>query len=188
MLKLPESDEAFRIVSLDPGSQHLGVAVMEDYLDGTNKVVDSAWTVHLKDTNPHYSALVDLHGSRVVRLMIMFDAVLDVLRTVRPHAVIVESNYLGRFATSFAALVECVAVVRNATYQYDKFLPLYQVDPSSAKVNVGMKRIKGTTKDDVKIAVKARQDISWQCDLEELDEHAIDAVAIGYYCLTNITQ
>ncbi|MNV66494.1 hypothetical protein D3C71_1592500 [compost metagenome] len=100
---------------------------------------------------------------------------------------IVEANYLGRFATAFAALVECVAMVRSAVYMYDPFMPLYQVDPSTAKINAGMERIKGTDKEDVRRAMRKRKGIVWNVNLEELDEHSVDACAIGMYCAEHIT-
>jgi Holliday junction resolvasome RuvABC endonuclease subunit len=187
MLKMPANSEPFKILSLDPGSSHLGVAILLDQLDGSEVVIDESFTVHLKDTCPMYSELGDLHGNRVIRLMQLGDAVLDLLRTHRPHAVIVEANYLGRFATAFAALVECVAMVRSAVYMYDPFMPLYQVDPSTAKINAGMERIKGTDKEDVRRAMRKRKGIKWNVNLEELDEHSVDACAIGLYCAEHIT-
>ncbi|MNB83827.1 hypothetical protein D3C87_1051330 [compost metagenome] len=187
MLKMPENSEPFKILSLDPGSSHLGVAILHDLLDGSDVTIEDSFTVHLKDTCPEYSELGDLHGNRVIRLMQLGDAVLNLVRTHRPHAVIVEANYLGRFATAFAALVECVAMVRSAVYMYDPFMPLYQVDPSTAKINAGMERIKGTDKEDVRRAMRKRKGIVWNVNLEELDEHSVDACAIGMYCAEHIT-
>jgi Holliday junction resolvasome RuvABC endonuclease subunit len=187
MLKMPENSEPFKILSLDPGSSHLGVAILLDLLDGSDVTIDDSFTVHLKDTCPEYAELGDLHGNRVIRLMQLGDAVLNLVRTHRPHAVIVEANYLGRFATAFAALVECVAMVRSAVYMYDPFMPLYQVDPSTAKINAGMERIKGTDKEDVRRAMRKRKGIVWNVNLEELDEHSVDACAIGMYCADHIT-
>lgn len=187
MLKMPENSEPFKILSLDPGSSHLGVAILLDNLDGSDVVVDDSFTVHLKDTHPHYAEFGDLHGNRFVRLLQLGDVVLDLMRTHRPHAVIVESNYLGRFATAFAALVECVAMVRSAVYMYDPFMPLFQVDPSTAKINAGMERIKGTDKEDVRRAMRKRKGIKWNVNLDELDEHSVDACAIGLYCAEHIT-
>lgn len=187
MLKMPENSEPFKILSLDPGSSHLGVSILLDNLDGSDVVVDDSFTVHLKDTHPHYAEFGDLHGNRFVRLLQLGDVVLDLMRTHRPHAVIVESNYLGRFATAFAALVECVAMVRSAVYMYDPFMPLFQVDPSTAKINAGMERIKGTDKEDVRRAMRKRKGIKWNVNLDELDEHSVDACAIGLYCAEHIT-
>lgn len=187
MLRMPENSEPFKILSLDPGSSHLGVAILHDLLDGSDVTIDDSFTVHLKDTCPEYAELGDLHGNRVIRLMQLGDAVLNLVRTHRPHAVIVEANYLGRFATAFAALVECVAMVRSAVYMYDPFMPLYQVDPSTAKINAGMERIKGTDKEDVRRAMRKRKGVAWNVNLEELDEHSVDACAIGVYCAEHIT-
>lgn len=187
MLKMPDNTEPFKILSLDPGSSHLGASILLDYLDGTDVIIDESFTVHLKDSHPHYTEFGDLHGNRVVRLMQLYDVVLDLLRTHRPHAIIVESNYLGKFATAFAALIECVAMVRSAVYAHDPFMPLYQVDPSTAKINAGMERIKGTDKEDVRRAMKKRKGIKWNVDPDSLDEHSIDACAIGLYCAEHIT-
>ncbi len=187
MLQMPESDEPFRVASFDPGSSNLGQALLEHGFKNEGVAVKTAYTSVLRDTHPDYSMFGELHGSRVVRLMIMRDLILDFLRTHRPHAVIVESNYLGRFATSFAALVECVAVIRSALFEYDPFIPLYMVDPTTVKTNVGMKKIKGTDKEDVRRVLVSRPDVVWgDVDHNQLDEHSIDAVAIGYYFLTQL--
>lgn len=187
MLKMPVNSEPFKILSLDPGSSHCGVAILLDHLDGSDLVIDDSFTVHLKDSNPMYSEFGDLHGNRVIRLLQLGDAVLDLCRTHRPHAIIVEANYLGRFATAFAALVECVAMVRSAVYMYDPFLPLYSVDPSTVKINAGMERVKGSDKEDVRRVMRQRKNIVWNVDLEDLDEHSVDACAIGLYCAEHIT-
>lgn len=187
MIKLPDSDEPLRILALDPGSSHLGVAYIHDYLDSRPLEMFHAYTVHLKDNAPMYTHLSDVHDNRTIRLMQLGDAVLDVCRTFRPHVIIVESNYLGRFPTAFAALVECVAMVRSSVYMYDPFLPLYQVDPSTVKINAGIQRVKGTDKEDVRKALHARTHIRWTVDLDSLDEHAVDACAIGLYCAENVT-
>lgn len=187
MLVVPESKEPLRIAAFDPGSTNLGQALLEHNFETPAVQVKIAYTSVLRDTNPAYQIIGDLHGSRVVRLMIMRDLVLDFLRTHKPHAIIVESNYLGRFANSFSALVECVAVIRSALYEYDPFIPLYMVDPTTVKTNVGMKRIKGTDKEDVRRALISRTDVVWNdIDQADLDEHSIDAVAIGYYYLTQL--
>lgn len=187
MLTMPvDSTAPFTVLAFDPGSSHLGIAILDSKLDGSKTVVRHAFTEHLKDTHPGYTAFADLHGSRQVRLMILRDTVLNMIRTIRPNAVIVESNYLGRFANSFSALVECVAAVRSALFEYDPFIPLYLVDPTTVKISAGMKRVKGTDKEDVRNAIRGCTDLEWWVDLEELDEHSVDAVAIGRYYLTEV--
>lgn len=186
MLVMPKSNEAFRIAGFDPGSTNLGFSLVENPLDGTNSVVRESHTVKLKDNQLGYASVGEQHGSRVARLMMMHDAVLDLLRTHQPHAVVIESNYLGKFATSFAALVECVITIRNAVYTYDPFMQLYMVDPTTVKINTGMKRVKGTDKEDVRKHLRACEDLDWDIDIDSLDEHAVDASAIAYYYVKQI--
>lgn len=77
-------------------------------------------------------------------------------------------------------------MMRSALFQYDPFVPLYQVDPTTVKTNVGMKRIKGTTKDDVKEHLIKSNKVDW-CGIDplSLDEHTIDAVAIGTWYMNH---
>jgi Holliday junction resolvasome RuvABC endonuclease subunit len=178
---MPESREAFRIAGFDPGA-NLGLSLIENRLDGSNPVVKLAETAKLNPTEFCYKDMAELHGNRVARLMILYDTVTQFLRTHKPHGVIIEGNYLGRFANAFASLVECVIVIRNAVYAYDPFMPLQIVDPTTVKTNIGMIKIRGTDKEDVRKALKALKELEWDgVDIDDLDEHAVDSVAIGYY-------
>lgn len=181
MLVMPKSKEAFRVIGLDPGSSNLGVSLLENALDDGPSVVVESYTVKLKENQFGYAAIGDQHGGRVVRLMILFDTVLNIMRTHKPHAIIIESNYLGKFAQSFAALVECVITIRQAVYAYDPFMQLYLIDPTTVKINTGMKKVKGTSKEDVREHLRLCTKLKWGVDIDSLDEHAIDASAIAYY-------
>lgn len=181
MLVIPKSKEPFRIAGFDPGA-NLGLAYLENALDGSNPIVKRVVTEKLNPAGFGYKEIAKIHGDRTVRLMIMYDLVTQFLRTVKPHAVIVEGNYLGRFANAFGSLVECVAVIRSAVYAYDPFMILHIVDPTTVKTNIGMKRIRGTDKDDVRRALKALKTLDWgDINIDNLDEHSIDSVAITYY-------
>lgn len=181
MLVMPESNVAFRIAGFDPGA-NLGLSLIENHLDGSKPVVKQAETVKLNPNDSYYKAMAEIHGNRVARLMIMHDRVTDFLRKHKPHGVIIEGNYLGRFANAFASLVECVIVIRNAVYAYDPFMPLHMVDPTTVKTNIGMVRIKGTDKDDVRRHLTNLKELEWDgVSIDDLDEHAVDSVAIGYY-------
>lgn len=181
MLVMPKSNEPFRIAGFDPGA-NLGLTYLENRLDGSNPIVRRVETEKLNSAEFGYKEIADIHGARVVRLMIMYDRVTQFLRTVKPHAVIVEGNYLGRFANAFGSLVECVAVIRSACFAYDPFMQLYIVDPTTVKTGIGMTKIRGTDKEDVRKALKALKTLDWDgVSIDDLDEHSIDSVAIAYY-------
>lgn len=181
MLVMPKSNEAFRIAGFDPGA-NLGLSLIENRLDGSLPVVKLAETAKLNPAEFGYKDIAELHGNRVARLMILYDRVTNFLRLHKPHGVIIEGNYLGRFANAFASLVECVIIIRNAVYAYDPFMPLQMVDPTTVKTNIGMTKIRGTDKEDVRRALKALKALEWDgVSIDDLDEHAVDSVAIGYY-------
>lgn len=178
---MPKSNEPFRIAGFDPGA-NLGLTYLENTLDGSNPIVKRVETEKLNPAGFGYKEIAEIHGARVVRLMIMYDRITQFLREVKPHAVVVEGNYLGRFATAFGSLVECVAVIRSAVFAYDPFMQLHLVDPTTVKTTIGMKRIRGTDKTDVRIALKALKTLDWgDINIDTLDEHSIDSVAIAYY-------
>lgn len=187
MINLNLPKEPFRLIAFDPGSTSLGCCLLKKDLDKETIEVDTVYTVTLRDTHLNYKALKDYHSSKVIRLLILRDTVAEFINEHKPHAVIVEGNYLGRFAASFAALVECVAIIRSVLYDYNKFLPLYLVDPTTVKKDIGMVRIKGTDKEDVRKALMALEDIDWGIiNPDELDEHSIDSVAVGYHYFTKL--
>lgn len=187
MLPCPVSTEAFRLVSVDPGVDNMGVSLLEDPMDGKHKynLID-CYTFSPKSNAAGYRGITDFHDSRISRLMQIADHLRNLLFTYKPHAFIIEGNYYGRFPDAFAALTECVLIARTVLFEYDPFLPLSVVDPSTAKKSVGMVKIKGTTKDDVKIALMKIKDINWLVDIETLDQHSIDSVAIGYHYLKHV--
>lgn len=187
MLPVINSKESFRLVAIDPGSSNLGFSLLEYDFDKKEINVMRSETFNVKGNDPNYRYLMDFHEDRVIRLIAMKDILIELLNEYQPHAVIAESNYMGKFANGFAALVECVSVIRSALYEHDPFKVLHMVDPTTVKTNIGMKRIRGTTKDDVKVALIKSKKVNWKAiDPENLDEHSIDSVAIGVWYMDNV--
>lgn len=187
MLPLTNNRETFKILSVDPGSSNLGFSFMEYDFETNETTLLKADTIIAKGNDNRYRNLIDYHEERQVRLLILKDSIADLLKDLKPNAVVAESNYMGRFVSGFVPLVECVLLLRMALYEYDQFLKLYMVDPSTVKINIGMKRIRGTTKDDVKKALIKSKKINFNgINPNDLDEHAIDAVAIGIWYVDNM--
>lgn len=188
MLILPESREPFRVLALDPGSHNTGFAKWEWDFESPTFRLEDAFTRVLKDTNPTYNAIRELHGLKIARMHEMADQISEVIQDFRPHAIVCESNFMGRFAAAFAALTEAVAVIRNVVYTYDRYMPLNQIDPITVKKAVGVviDRKKKSDKEDVRRALAKRTDIEWCVDLNSLDEHGVDASAIGLWYLLQL--
>lgn len=185
MLVQPLSQEPVRIIGIDPGTTCMGVSVIEWGFTSPIQVVH-AFTLKASNTEIPYRSIMELHGDRVARLNQLGDELAKVFIHTRPHAVIAESPYLGRFATSFAALTETLWVIRQTVQGYDPYLPLYSIDPLTAKKAVGTKLGRKTDKEDVRQALLERTDIQWTVDPRALDEHAIDATAVGLYYVLQV--
>lgn len=187
MLPSVFSEETFKVLAIDPGSSNLGYSILEYNFENNTITVEKVETINVKTTDFKYKHLLDYHNERNVRMMMLKDVLEEIVVNTNPHAVIAESNYMGRFANGFAALVECVSMIRNVIYEYNPFLPLFMVDPTTVKINAGLKKVRGTTKEDVKVALVKGGKLNWNgFDPETLDEHSIDSLAIGLWYMENV--
>lgn len=182
--------DVFRILSIDPGSYTMGVAISEyDFDANIFKVID-ATTISLDKLIDKNSTLFQVHGEKVARLVTVESAISKMLFAWRPSVVVCESPYMGQFPQAFASLVECVSSVRRAVMRYVETLPLHVIDPATVKKNVGVSGKSGD-KDKMSVAITKQSDLSFSTDVnvEELDEHSVDAVAVGYaYYRMNIVK
>lgn len=185
MLIQPPSQAPVRVVGIDPGTACMGVSVLEWGFQTPLQVVN-AFTIKVANNDAASRAMMELHGHRYARLQQLGETLEQILHEVRPHAVIAESPYLGKFAAAFAALTETFWVIRQTLQAYDPHLPLYSIDPPTAKMATGVKMQRGVDKDDVQLALLARNDIQWQIDPLSLDEHAVDATVVGLYYFSHL--
>lgn len=181
MIVLPEHSRDLRILGIDPGTTTMGMAVLDWPLPTDTFTVEYAYTLVANDNHPHYRAMADLHGNRTARLQQQADTLREILHLYQPHVVVAESPFMGRFAQSYGALMECVQVIRGVLLDYDFQIPLRLVDPPSVKKGVGVKLGRKTDKEDVRRALAARTDLTWKVALETLDEHSVDAIAVGLH-------
>lgn len=186
MLKLPVGDVPFKVMGVDPGTTTMGVSFLTWDMVSRYFIVEDAFTITAKPNDPHYESISEIHGNRMARIKAHEETILRLLTDNRPAAVISESPFMGRFPQSYMALVECVLCIRNGVLAYDRHMPLYSVDPTTAKQSAGMKVTRKSDKEDVRIALRSRTDLRWGVDLESLDEHSVDAVAVGLHYLLNM--
>lgn len=182
MLFLPDNPPIYRTVAIDPGSNTLGYAILDLNLS-TGEIAlmgaDTLVGVKMARSHPDFA---ETHGDRATRLHCHEEFLKALLDDCRPNAVISEAPYMGRFPQAFMALIECLGAIRRAVISYDPYMPMETVDPPTAKKAVGAPG-KGGGKDIVREKVLALPTLinATGRPLTVLDEHAIDAVAVGYY-------
>ncbi len=173
-----------RILGIDPGTNKLGVSVLDVCL-ATNAIslrFSQTFDGHVMSRDYRYVSRV--HGDKVARLEAHRENLYILLTHWQPHEVVSEAPYLGRFPAAYAALVECLTAVRHALSAYDWNMPLLTVDPPTAKNAVGVNGKSGD-KDLMAAAVHRLVDLGFLLNpegivLSSLDEHSIDSIAVGY--------
>ena len=169
------------MLSIDPGNSTTGVAMWEiDAYTGTIISV-SAQTLHavrLRDTS---GLDPDLYPERTIKLYRMTSAMEMILSDVRPSIVACEACFMHRaFPMAYGSLLTISNAYRDALIRHNPNVPFYTVEPLLVKKMIGATSMKD--KDAVTTAVSRVPEImsALRTDLSTLDEHAVDAIAIGY--------
>lgn len=173
-----------RILSIDPGTNFLGISIMdvvvnESYYKPELDILHCA-SVNIESlANALYGeTLVLNHGLRQAKVIACKELLTKMLNEWQPTVVAIESPYMGRFPQAFSALVECMQALKLAVIEYDVTLEINAYDPSTVKKAVGSAKI-SSDKNAVKTAMNK---IFNDFNFEDLDEHAIDSLAVGYTC------
>lgn len=172
---------AYRILGIDPGTNTLGTAIIDIDLITKRMTVAHATTYVGQSMACNYKAHEEVHGPRAARLKAHEENLLGLLHEWKPHTVICESAYMGRFAQAYMALVECICAIEKALYRYNPAMPLLLVDPTTVKKTTGMTgRLRG--KDPVREAIASLDCLHFAkgMHLNGLDEHSVDALAVAY--------
>lgn len=175
------------VLSIDPGTNNLGICVAQMDLLSSKMNVIEAYTVDINIVAKLYAQHIEImYGNRAAKMYAIEYLVTNILRSYPIALLACESPYMGRFPAAFAALVECMSRIQMAVYKYKQTMPFYYVDPSTVKRNLG---VKGTSsnKDEVARAVAKSSFINTSnINLTYCDEHTTDAIAVGYTCFKNM--
>ena len=189
MLPVPyDPNTSIKLLSLDPGSESLGCAVYEFDCLTFELTAIHAWTQR-GSRLPQNQWIAHLYGDRVARIAAHEDELLRTMQHHNPVAVVCESPFINiKRPAAYGALTEVVSAVRSATIRTQAWIPLYFVEPSTAKRAVGAKG--NSDKDGVRVALRNNALIMSRLmmSIDMLDEHAVDAVAIGYHHYTQCRE
>lgn len=165
-------------LSIDPGTTMLGTTINAITMDNQWVVLHSCTTnIGLVVRHSFPTELIEIHGERFFKNMTCGNVVNKMATDWLVNSVVSESPYMGRFALAFAALTECMHSIRNALYQVDPNRLLHTIDPSSIKKCVGVSGKSGD-KNLMRNAVSTLA--GSMVNIDYLDEHAIDSIAVGY--------
>lgn len=177
------------MISIDPGTNCLGIAVsMLDVSTGKMTLVE-AYTVDIKTVAKLYASHIEAYyGDRAAKLYAVEYLMFNLVRAWQPAIVASEGPYLGKFPQAYAALVECLSAIQRGCRNYSNSLPIKVFDPASVKKALG---VPGNSGDKMLIAnaiIKSSVIDSTNVDLLILDEHSTDAIAVGHACLLTLAR
>ena len=182
------SRDHYTILGIDPGSTTLGIAIL--YLAKDTLVITRTEAFTLDATRlSDFKLLDDRYPDRERRLIALGKSINKVLDSYQPCLVGIEAPFFNRRKPSaYAVLVETLYRLRLSLYQYDLNLPILEIDPPTAKRAIGVRRLKAkerrrlklTTKDLVREALEPIKALNVSTELDLLDEHSLDAIAVAY--------
>lgn len=165
------------IVGVDPGTDTLGTAIIS--IDPrTFSILSSQSRTFMAGRQMTGNWRTEYEGEKLARLRFLKESLYHLFNTVQPMCVVAESNFISlRRPMAYGALVEAVACVREALYDWHPGKVLHMVEPNVAKASVGATNFR-----DKQAVLNAllTLPINYVGDLAGIDEHSSDALAIAY--------
>lgn len=171
-------DKMVRIAAVDPGTSHLGMAVLDWEYGQPQAEVVWAGTAHVADPT-HNNAFGECVGKRDARLVQLEEQFREFLQLSCPTFIATETPFMRRAKLSaYESGVELQLMLRRTLWDVYPEKSLHGFNPIIVKSYVGVEA-KGTDKTHMQRAVMQLYANHTRCDLSTLDEHSIDAVAVG---------
>jgi len=182
MLIAPDHFRHFSWVGIDPGLSKCGISVFKM----TDRQLDSieAFTLVTDQLNIYSSYQEEQHTERHIRLNRLSLAYREVLFRVAPALVCCESPFYNpKMPSAFGSLTEIITVLRLETNQYNLIVPFILYSPQEVKKTFSRSGKVGKL---VMREALEKDDILTDkliTPLYSLDEHGVDAIAVGYTLL-----
>ena len=178
----------FNLLSFDPGSKMFGIALFK--VDIKTLTINScnAWTINIEKFHIN-NILIETYGYRYAKLLVLKEYLLGLFNLYHPFIIATESPFINsKFPLSGIVLFEVLNRIKDAIAEYDNLKMLYMIPPSNVKNAVGV--IGDAKKDPMNIALQRLPDLNYKglIRLSDLDEHSIDALAVGYGKITEMRE
>lgn len=177
-----------RMISLDPGSRTLGLAVFEYDLSSGNRNVLFTQTLDTDEGLKNLRYMEDIYGTKYVRLKVIGNFLKGHLEDWQPDVVIMESPFAGQMIQAFKVLVEVMMIIEESVSNYGSAIALLKIDPPTVKK---VHKVPGNSGDKtlMRAAVMAigQLTLAEGMSFDNMSEHEIDAIAVGnYYCVAEL--
>ena len=184
MLRIPtDSSSVVNIFSIDPGTSHMGVAVITVDIETCTIVNSNAMTLNGDKLSRELLWLKDNMGDRFSRIFAIENQLVELLNYYQPLIIASESPFINqRFPAAGIALTEVLCAIRSALFRHDIWKTLKIVSPSEVKNSAGVKGNCDKKTMYARLMLLAPEfKYNGNVPINLLDEHSVDALFVGYY-------
>ena len=183
MIDLTEDKLIYRVLGVDNGTDTVGIAVVDHHLaTGLSKVIHAETLTASRTAYTRHEGRLDARGKMHARLDVISTFFWEVLNEFDPDVVGCESPFQHLHAQSFAALTTAMNGLSSTTFDYCTTLEFSKISPGSAKKAVCPVGQYGNSKEHIREMIGINNDIEFVDGLllNNLDEHAVDAIAVAH--------
>jgi Holliday junction resolvasome RuvABC endonuclease subunit len=179
-LILPDKD-SFMIIGIDPGLNYCGISLVKAGAATQDLLSIDAFTIINDKVQDNTGLRAELCSEKVIKLHKLKGVISNLIGQVKPTLVVSESPFYNRLRPmAYGALLEVIGMIQTAVLEHNNNTVFSTVEPLLVKKTVGAGMQTG--KLDVKEAIKTNNEIMsvLKQDIDHLDEHSIDAIAVAY--------
>lgn len=161
------------ILSIDPGTIHLGITIFK--LD-KDLNIENLKTIELLLKEDNKNITMPNLSYRVHKFSKEFR---ELLKEYHPNTVAFETPFINfRRPASVIPLAMIMGLITTIALDYDPYIYIHKISPSEVKNAIGAKG--NSDKDGVLKAIKKNKEISKHINLDNISDHEVDSIAVGY--------
>lgn len=176
-----------KALAIDPGTTKTGLSL---FVVDTNKrliLSINSWTINVDHLKNDTGLPEELFSERFMRIYKLRNEMLRIYKRLNIHYVAYEGPFNNpRQPSAYGPLVQLQTMIHDALVTYSPGVPFFTLQPQQGKKAVGVagKKGKGVIKEAIKTFPELMHGLeNGNCLLDDLDEHAIDSIAVGYCAL-----
>ena len=184
---IPNTPMVYTMIAIDPGSNITGVSRFD--IDVRNKKILSirTWRIDVNKLKNDTGLAEEMFSESMIRYYKLRNEFIRILHRENPHYVAYEGPFMNKLQPSaYGPLVSVMTILQDALVQYCPGNPFYITQPQQVKKAVGVagKKGKGVIKEAIEKIPELMEALkAGQTKLDELDDNAIDSIAVGYSAL-----
>ncbi len=176
--------KSYNLLAIDPGTNQMGVSIFAMDMVAFKIQKIRSWTIGVKELKNETGLVEEFHSASFLKLMKIKKVIGDLLVEENIHHVAYEAPFMGMLQPSaYGPLVALMTIVHMSVVEFGQDVRFTIFPPQTVKKSIGVAGKKG--KEVVLEAIKNIPAImialqEGHCQLDDLDNNAVDSVAVGY--------